>query len=529
LLNSVDNQVCERFGVHPNLPTMQQLFNDGDLLFFANTGVLTKPTDKERYGRDTVTQLFAHNWMQRAAQRIDPLKDEDGTGILGRIRDVLTKQGLSVGAFSLDTNSISLIGEPGLAASPMILSNNGVTVFNSDASSDDMASAISSINGETESHSGVFGEWFSDTLTKSLSHNQLLYDTISDKTTETEFPNSHLGRQLSMVSKMIDSREERGTDADVFFISKGGWDTHSQVLMNQVNLFSDVDASLKAFADEMQTKGVWDNVVLMETSDFARTLTPNTGEGTDHAWGGNYFRLGGSVKGGQIAGTYPHGIVEGSDLNIGRGRIIPTQSWESVFLPIAQWAGVGEDDFDYICPNRANFPPEHFYGSDELLQEVTNPPTGSPTSSPIAPTPPPTMSPVTASPVTASPVTASPVTASPVTASPVTASPVTASPVTASPVTASPATASPVTASPVTPATASPVTASPVTTSPVTASPVTASPVTPVTASPVTASPVTASPVTPATASPVTASPVTASPVTPATASPVTSSPTASP
>ena len=60
-LSQVDNQVCEQFAVHPNLGTLQELFNDGDLMFFANTGVLTKPTDDENYGRDTETQLFAHN------------------------------------------------------------------------------------------------------------------------------------------------------------------------------------------------------------------------------------------------------------------------------------------------------------------------------------------------------------------------------------------------------------------------------------------------------------------------------------
>lgn len=57
---------------------------------------------------------------------------------------------------------------------------------------------------------------------KSLSHNELLYNTLSGKTTETSFPDSGLGRQLEMVAKMIDSRNERGTDADMFYISTGG-------------------------------------------------------------------------------------------------------------------------------------------------------------------------------------------------------------------------------------------------------------------------------------------------------------------
>jgi uncharacterized protein (DUF1501 family)/uncharacterized protein (DUF1800 family) len=368
LLNPVDNQICETFGVHPELPTVQRLFNDGDLLFFANAGVLTKETDRENYWRDTVTNLFAHNWMQLEAMRIDPIKKEDGTGILGRIGDVLTKKGLSVGAFSLDTGSISLIGEPGIRQTPMILSNGGVTQYHSPEGMDD---TIASLNGKTAPESsGLFGEWYSDTLMKSLSNNQLLYDTISTKTTNVTFPNSHLGRQLAMVSKMIDTRAERGTDADVFYISKGGWDTHSQVLDNQVTLFADVDASFKAFSDEMKAKSVWDNVALIEVSDFARTLTPNTGAGSDHAWGGNYMLMGGSVKGSQIKGDFPDGLIEGSPLNIGRGRIIPTTSWDAVFLPLAEWAGVGEDDFDYVFPNRGNFPASHFFDMTDLFHEL---------------------------------------------------------------------------------------------------------------------------------------------------------------
>ena len=81
LNGTADNQICETFGVHPKLQAVQQMYNDGDLLFFTNTGVLTKETDKHNYRSDTVTQLFAHNWMQREAQRVDPLKQEDGTGM----------------------------------------------------------------------------------------------------------------------------------------------------------------------------------------------------------------------------------------------------------------------------------------------------------------------------------------------------------------------------------------------------------------------------------------------------------------
>jgi len=320
-LNEVSNQVCEKFGVHPNLGALKAMFDDGDLLFFANTGDLTKETTKENYLKDTESTLFAHNHMQRAAQRIDPLKAKDGTGILGRMRDALTRQGLSVGAFSIDDNSISVIGENGVTTPSMILSRSGIEPFNVNPSSDDMNDAMYSLNGDTKAESsGVFAEFFSRVLLESLSQNKLLYDNVADKSTEITFPTSAIGEKLAMVAKMIDSREERGTDADVFFVAMGGWDTHDRVLSRQEYLFNEADASFKAFADEMKAKNIWDRVTLIETSEFARTLTPNTGRGSDHAWAGNYVAMGGSVVGGQIVGKYPDDITDDGTLNVGRGR-----------------------------------------------------------------------------------------------------------------------------------------------------------------------------------------------------------------
>jgi uncharacterized protein (DUF1501 family) len=148
-------------------------------------------------------------------------------------------------------------------------------------------------------------------------------------------------------------------------------DTHDMLLPNQDRLFTDVDASFKAFADEMKAKKIWDSVTVIETSDFARTLSPNGNDGSDHAWAGNYIMMGGGVRGGQIVGKYPS-IRENAPLNIGRGRMIPTTSWEAVFLPIAKWAGVNDADFDYICPNRNSFPAKHFTATSDLFDLSTN-------------------------------------------------------------------------------------------------------------------------------------------------------------
>eukprot|EP00804_Cyclotella_cryptica_P014145 CCRYP_005584-RA/>CCRYP_005584-RA protein AED:0.03 eAED:0.03 QI:259/1/1/1/0.94/0.9/20/117/3951 len=368
LQGTADNQVCETFGVHPKLEAVQEMYNDGDLLFFTNTGVLTKETDKQNYWRDTATQLFAHNWMQREAQRVDPLKEEDGTGILGRIADALTRRGLNVGSFAIDVNTISLIGYPGVSPSPFILSRSGVSKFNNGASSASMDEKITMLNEATSHDSGVFSELWSSKLLKSLNDNKNLYDTLAGKKTNVTFPTSYLGSQLEMVAKMIDSRTERGADADVFFLQTGGWDTHSDVEDNLNKLFGDVDASFKAFSNELKRKGTWNSVTVIETSDFARTLAPNTGHGSDHAWGGNYIMFGGGVKGNQIVGSYPDNLTDEGDLSLGRGRMIPTTSWDAVFLPLAEWVGLDTSELDWICPNRDSFPSSHFINAADLFK-----------------------------------------------------------------------------------------------------------------------------------------------------------------
>jgi uncharacterized protein (DUF1501 family) len=84
--------------------------------------------------------------------------------------------------------------------------------------------------------------------------------------------------------------------------------------------------------------------------------------------GGNYMVFGGGVKGRQIVGTYPDDLTDDGPLSLGRGRMIPTTSWEAVFLPLAQWAGAGANDLDEICPNRDNFPASHFRNTADLFE-----------------------------------------------------------------------------------------------------------------------------------------------------------------
>jgi hypothetical protein len=89
--------------------------------------------------------------------------------------------------------------------------------------------------------------------------------------------------------------------------------------------------------------------------------------------------LGGGVKGGQILGQYPSDLSPGGLLVDGRGRFLPTTSWEAVWNGVFEWFGVdGQDELDYCLPNAANtisavdgagvFP---LFTRDDLFQKET--------------------------------------------------------------------------------------------------------------------------------------------------------------
>ena len=94
---------------------------------------------------------------------------------------------------------------------------------------------------------------------------------------------------------------------------------------------------------------------------------PNA-QGTDHGWGGNYFLLGGGVKGGQILGKFPDRLDEDyNDVSLGRGRVLPTTPWESIWNGVADWWGVNAEDKANILPHAANFPASTMFTQKQLF------------------------------------------------------------------------------------------------------------------------------------------------------------------
>jgi len=375
------SHACQSVGLHQNLHTIKDLYLAGDAMFVTNTGLMSAPVSKSDYNNQNV-QLFAHNAMQLESKRLDLGQESMGTGVLGRMRDSLLASGIPADAYSITGNQMSLIGKPGNPA-PIVLSSAGMKKFdprfddvtswwgptdddpdrNGDMTPRNMVDYVRSLNNATSIDSSMMAETWSMKLSEAMDQHELLYDALSSTTTTATFPNTGLGRQLRMVSQMMQTRQQRGVERDFYHVSIGGWDTHSWVIDDLADNFNDVNDAIAAFVTEVRDNlNLWDNTVLVQLSEFARTLDPNTGPrgdgtgaGSDHAWGGHQFILGGGLNGGKVLGQYPSIFSEDGPLALSRGRMLPTTPWDSIWAATAPWMGVPEPDMDTVLPMRSNF------------------------------------------------------------------------------------------------------------------------------------------------------------------------------
>jgi uncharacterized protein (DUF1501 family) len=93
------------------------------------------------------------------------------------------------------------------------------------------------------------------------------------------------------------------TQYNLGFIDVGGWDTHIGEGGAQGYLatrLQELGQGLAAFADELGP--AWRDTIVVVLSEFGRTFRENGNRGTDHGHGTVYWLLGGSVRGGRVAG-----------------------------------------------------------------------------------------------------------------------------------------------------------------------------------------------------------------------------------
>lgn len=365
------------FALHPALAPIRPIWETGRLAALANVGPLIVPTTKAEYRARSVplpANLMSHNDQQSTWQAGAVEGARRGWG--GLMADTMLSANGANAVFtgiSLSGNAVFLAGRTAVQyqittnAQPAIqitaLAGGGL---NGSSVAAARLSEIVRDNGATS----IFAQDYAAIMRRSMDSAGVLNaafaspnalsvpapSSFTNPVTGLAEPN-FLAQQLHTVARALIVAPSLNLHRQVFFVALPGFDTHNSQNRNHPALLARLADALAYFDTTLAAIGMRNLVTTFTASDFSRTFTTN-GSGTDHAWGGHHFIMGGAVRGSNVFGQYPTlGVDQGSFVNPDNERniTIPTTSVDQYAATLGRWFGVSDSNLDVIFPNLSNF------------------------------------------------------------------------------------------------------------------------------------------------------------------------------
>ena len=371
------------YGLHPSFgtvagginPGIHPLWAAGKIAVVTNVGSLVAPMTKQQYQNNSVQkpyQLFSHSDQVNQFQggRSDT---QTFTGWGGRISDLRTAPDNPNDLIPMITSIAgSQLFTAGQTTLPLAIANAGTPLssvlapagFGTSAAAQARLASFNALRGMDLDSDVV--EAASNITNQAMAANTALQ---TSNEVVIAFPTTNIGQQLKQIARLIKTRTSLGVNRQIFFAQIGGFDTHNLQVNTHATLLGQLSQAMRAFYDEMVDQGLADKVTQFTMSDFSRTFNPaSTGAnvGSDHAWGGYHFVVGGGITASDFYGIntsngtpFPSLVFNGpDDADSGsgaRGRWIPTTSIEQYAATLSRWYGLPDADLATVFPKIGNF------------------------------------------------------------------------------------------------------------------------------------------------------------------------------
>jgi uncharacterized protein (DUF1501 family) len=343
-----------QYGLHPALPGLASLWTSRKLAVVANVGTLVQPLTKAEY-LSTATlkpeSLFSHIDQQHQWQASISTTSSANSGWGGRLSDELASLNVNSSVPPMISTGGNNLFVTGAASQALVIPTSGsfgLNGFSNSGADATRRSALEQLLKVDQSDNLVQAAQavMSGALASSAILNPIL--TTTDATLKARFGalTGNFAQQMLAIAKVIEARSALGANRQVFLATLGSFDTHTNQLNEQQTLLSELDAGLTAFHGAMADIGAGSSVTSFTLSDFSRNFLPNTGGGTDHAWGSHPLVIGDAVHGGSIYGTMPT-----------LGRWIPTTAVDQFAATLAAWFGADAAALKAVLPNLGAFAP----------------------------------------------------------------------------------------------------------------------------------------------------------------------------
>lgn len=236
-------------------------------------------------GLGSMTPDGSHFEMQARWWAGDSKAGPATTGWVGRLADVLNDGAIPATAVSV-----------GQGAHPIIRSASGATLAMPSADSvwalagadpdDDFQvayqAALRGFAGSSSVHGSI--------LRQTIDFAEAIVDLDPAEDCESTGYNDYgLGASLQFAAQLLAD----GTGVRVVHVSMDGdFDTHEGHSWKHSELMQELDTNLAAFHNDLDARGLGDDVMVMTTSEFGRTLNENSSGGLDHGTAATAFLSG---------------------------------------------------------------------------------------------------------------------------------------------------------------------------------------------------------------------------------------------
>lgn len=352
------SMVGRQISMRPEMAGLKALYDQGKAAVLGNIGPLMVPTTMAQYQNRSVPMpmgLFSHNDQQSTWQSFGAEGTRVGWG--GRLGDLFASANTYQNVTAISTSGAAVFVS-GSSVAQLQLGNNGAqgipalqanaNIFGTTAAAAPLKTMMTADRTHTLEND------YNKILKRSTDAAAAINTSLAAVTLTTQFPNTGLGGQMRNVARMIAARNALGAKRQVFHVSIGGFDQHSGLVQGHGPLWAQISAAMQAFYAATVELGIENSVTAFTASDFGRTLDSN-GQGSDHGWGAHHVVVGGSVRGGDLIGTWPDTVLRGPN-DVGRGNLLPTTSVDQLAGTFATWFGVPAGNMRDIVPGSGNWP-----------------------------------------------------------------------------------------------------------------------------------------------------------------------------
>ena len=309
----------DELGLHPQLSGLADLYKDGALCVVQGVGY---PNPDQSHFRSmdiwqagSTAENLTDGWIGRALRRMP-------AGPSFHLKSANERAPLALDGAAVRVPSISSLQDFQL----QLAATSGA----------DKQAQQAVIEGSAKPGTGRPGllDFVQRTASHTYASSRRLAEIGKNYQPKETYPQTALANKLKLAAQLIDAE----IGARVFYVSLGGFDTHSSQAGQHANLMQQLSGAVTAFYKDLAARGHKDRLLVMTFSEFGRRAKENGSKGTDHGSAAPMFLLGGKVKSG-VVGAHP------SLEKLPMGNLQHHTDFRSVYAAVLDgWLGVSSKE-----------------------------------------------------------------------------------------------------------------------------------------------------------------------------------------